>query len=114
MGVDFSVWTGDKNVFVHPVPGLLYYKNADLTDHYYIQNVYVWGDGDFVNYGEHFMYVVGEVKVGDYLTTSAIYGAAIVTENKDLAFAQVTESRTPKPDVVFPVVGGCRAAFLRK
>ena len=55
MGVDFSVWTGYKSYLVHPEVGLLYYKNADLTDKYYIQNVYIWADGDFVNYGEHFM-----------------------------------------------------------
>ena len=113
MGVDFTAWTGHLNYLVYPVAGLLYYKHADLTDKYYIQHVYVWEDGDFVNFGEHLMYVVGEVRVGDYLTTSPIRGAAIVTSNKDLAFAQVTEDRVPSPDVIFPVVGGCRAAFLK-
>lgn len=114
MGVDFTVWTGHTNYTVYPVCGLLYYGNAQLTDKYYIQNVYVWGDGDFINYGENFMYVVGEVKEGDYLTTTTIRGAAMPTKEKDLAFAQVTRARVPSPDVVFPVVGGCYATFLKK
>ena len=114
MGVDFSVWTGYKSYLVHPEVGLLYYKNADLTDKHYIQNVYIWADDEFVNYGEYFMYVVGEVKKGDYLTTSPIRGAAIVTSNPELAFAVVTEGRAPSPDVIFPVVGGCYASFLKK
>lgn len=112
MGVDFSEWTGHLNHTVYGLSGLLYYKHAELTDKHYIKNVYVWGDGDFVNTGTHFMYVVGEVKVGDYLTTSPIYGAAIKCINKDLAFAQVVENRLPSQDVVFPVVGGVRATFL--
>ena len=79
-----------------------------------ISNYVLKADDEFVNYGEHFMYVVGEVKKGDYLTTSPIRGAAIVTSNPELAFAVVTEGRAPSPDVIFPVVGGCYASFLKK
>ena len=114
MGVDFTAWTGDKNYLVHPVEGLLYYGNAYLTDKPFIQQVYTWGGENFVNYGEHLIYVVGEVKPGDYLTTSYVRGAAIVTNFKELAFAVVTEGRLPSPDVEFPVVGGCHATFLKK
>ena len=73
-----------------------------------------WGGENFVNYGEHLIYVVGEVKPGDYLTTSYVRGAAIVTNFEELAFAVVTEGRLPSPDVEFPVVGGCHATFLKK
>lgn len=113
LGVDFTPWTGNLNYEVHPVVGLLYYGNAQLTDRHYIQEVYVWGDGDFVNIGEHFMYVVGRAKVGDYLTTSPVRGAAIVIDNKDLAFAQVTQGMVYCPDDAQPVVGGCYATFLK-
>lgn len=94
------------------VPGLLYYSDSVLTDDYYIKNVFVWGNGEWTCSGEHFMYVCGEVEEGDYLTTSKIRGAAIVTDKKELAFAVVTKGRAPAPDMPFPVIGGCYATFL--
>ena len=113
MGVDFTPWSGSIHSNSLALSGLLYYDNARLTDKHYIKNVYVWdrSTSEFTNKGTHFMYVVGEVEIGDYLTTSPVYGAAIKCENKELAFAQVVENRLPSQDVVFPVVGGVRATF---
>lgn len=110
IGVDFSEWEPD--IISIPIAGLLYYGKSKLTDKHYIKHVYTASNGHFTNTGTHLVYVVGEVKIGDYLTTSPVYGAAIKCNNKELAFAQVTEDRVPTSDVVFPVVGGVYATFL--
>ncbi len=111
LGVDFSEFTEHEPLY-EPVNGLLYYKNAILTDKYYIKNVYIWKHNKFVNFGEHLLYVMGEVNKGDYLTTCPIYGVAMKTEHKDIAFACVTSSRVPCDNFSFPVIGGCFASFL--
>ena len=113
MGVDFSEWAEREcRMCVPRIKGLLFYRRAELTDKHYIKHVYVYNGRKFVNTGTHLIYVVGEVKKGDYLTTSPVRGAAIKCENKELAFAQVTENRVPSADEVFPVVGGVYATFL--
>lgn len=111
LGVDFTEFTG-FSTSTTPVKDLLYYGNAQLTDKYYIKNVYTWNGSEFTNKGEHFMHVVGEVQEGDFLTTSSVRGAAIKTDNKDLAFAQVITDRIPEVDSKFDVVGACYAVFL--
>ena len=113
MGVDFSEWDSNGCTIVPPqVKGLLFYRRVEITDKHYIKHVYTYDGRKFVNTGTHLIYVVGEVKKGDYLTTSPVRGAAIKCENKELAFAQVIENRVPSVDEVFPVVGGVYATFL--
>lgn len=110
IGVDFSEFTGCN--ISHPVKGLLYYSEGKLTDKHYIKNVYTWNGIEFVNNGEHLIHVLGECKEGDYLTTCTIRGAAMVTDNKEVAFARATKSRIPDVDNKFYVLGVCYAAFL--
>ena len=112
MGVDFSEFTGHNDIF--EVGGLLYYRKGELTDKHYIKNVYTYDmkNKTFVNTGKRLIYVVGEVEEGDYLTTSEVYGAAMKTDNKELAFAVANSGRLPAPDIKFPVVGGIYATFL--
>lgn len=113
MGVDFTPFNRSVKCFTN-IPGLLYYGGLLLTDHYYIKYPHVYDVKlrDYVNYGEHRIFVVGEVKEGDYLTTCIVRGAAMKTDNKELAFAVVTRAREPEMGIGFDVVGGCYAKFL--
>lgn len=110
LGVDTSTF---NLTYSNPrIENLLYYGNTQITDKYYIRNVYVLSKRNFVNKGKHFIYVVGDVQVGDYLTTCPIRGAALVTKHKELAFARVVCGRGPSLDVKYPVIGGCYVEFL--
>lgn len=113
LGVDFTPFNNSIGCFTH-IPGLLYYGDLQITDHYYIKYPRVWDQkhGEYTNIGEHRIFVVGEVKEGDYLTTSIVRGAAMKTDNKDIAFAVVTRGREPELGIGFDVVGGCYARFL--
>ena len=111
MGVDFSEFNPKSLVLL--TPGLLYYKDGRLTDNYYIYHVYTVGDTGYTNEGTHYVYVLGEAKEGDYLTTCPIRGAAMVTDNEEIAFARVTEGRVPTLENEFPPVGACYATFLQ-
>lgn len=72
--------------------GFLYYGDTKLTDKKCIKNVYVCQNGTLVNSGRVRIYCYGEIKEGDYLTTSELYGTAVSIINKDFAFARATST----------------------
>lgn len=64
---------------------LLYYDTGKLTDKFFIKNVVT--APTFKKEGP--VYCIGEINVGDYICTSEMYGVAIKTTLKDVAFAKV-------------------------
>lgn len=64
---------------------MLYYGDGKLTDKFFIKNVV--SSPSFKKEGP--VYCIGNVKEGDYLTTSEMYGVAVRSESEDVAFAKV-------------------------
>lgn len=88
IGIDTSEFKPDLEQFFFK--NMLYYGEGKLTDTYYLKNVHLYKNGEFVNTGKHVIYVLApEVKVGDYLTTCPVKGVAMRTDNEVCAFAKV-------------------------
>lgn len=111
---DFGI---DRSEFRPPEDGwymnnMLYYGDGKLTDNYYLRNVYLCKGNTFVNDGEHVLYVLGDVKVGDYLTTCPVYGVAFPTADKITAFAVATSPSVRHIDKDLDMVVRVNARFL--
>lgn len=88
--MDETPFTFDKQIKLKE--GFLYYGNTKLTDRKCIQHVYAAQNGALVNSGRVKIYCYGEIKEGDYLTTSELYGTAVSIINRDFAFARATSA----------------------
>lgn len=65
--------------------GLLYYGSGILTDKFFIKNVVV--SPSFKKEGD--IYCLGDIEIGDYVTTCNIYGVARKAPCEDVAFGKV-------------------------
>lgn len=82
------------NARVDLKPHFLYYGNTQLTDKKCIKTVYVCTEnGTLANTGRQKVYCQGPVEVGDYLTTSEMFGVATKIVNRDFAFAKVIAAK---------------------
>lgn len=64
---------------------LLYYADGKLTDKFFIKNVVTSPTFEKNNP----LYCIGNINVGDYVSTSEIYGVAMKSENEETAFGKV-------------------------
>ena len=110
LGIDKSDFTPENNKRYYP--NFLYYKEGKLTDQYYIRNVYLRTEDDFTNEGTHTLYILGECKVGDYLTTCPIKGVAFVTTDTVTAFARAVSDTVRPIDKPDDIILRARVKFL--
>lgn len=88
-GVDFSEFS--------PIEGrvyskqLLYYKDGELTNKFFIKNVHLYDGEKFIKNGEHKMYLYNYKlsKVGDFVSTCPIKGTCFSCGNEELAFGKI-------------------------
>lgn len=112
-GVDFSEFNPAEDKY-YP-EDLLFYKDGELTDKFFIKNVYIKTPEGFKNTGKHWMYLYNYnlSKVGDYVTTCPIKGTCFSCENKDLAFGKIEKIYPPTGDNDGGIlVGGADVIFL--
>lgn len=74
---------------------LIWYGDTKLSDLYYIENVGIKVNDEFITSGKCKCWVYGKATKGSYLITSLIYGVAISKDAPEMAFGRCLED---KPD----------------